>query len=70
MRVGALWAGRAPAFDDIKKILDVGVAIHVGVRCTQAKRTSQLSKVIRIDVTVAIDIAPVEAVGDVVFAEM
>ena len=39
------------------KILDVGVTIHVGVRCTQVKRSSQFIEIAGVDRTVGIHIA-------------
>ena len=39
------------------RILDVGVTIHVGVRCAQCQRASQRTQVVGIDVTVAVNIA-------------
>jgi len=55
---GGLWrAGTAPTCDDIEKILDVGVTIHVGIRCTQVKRGSQFIEIAGIDSTVGIHVA-------------
>ena len=53
-----LWrAGIAPTADHDQQILDVGVTIHVGVRRTQAKRTSQFIEITGVDRTVGIHIA-------------
>ena len=69
MRMGGLWrAAFAPVFNHIQQVMDVNATIVIDVCEFDSQCVMKRIQVIGIDVTVAVEITLVDAVGDVVLA--
>ena len=68
---GGLWrAGIVPALDHIQQVIDVRDAVVVDVVVTGIGYSVHERQVIGINITIAVEVTLIDAVGDVVMADM
>ena len=68
---GVLWrAAIAPVFNHIQQVIDVNATIVVDVCEFDSKLVMKRIQVIGINITIAVEVTVIDAVGDVVIAEM
>ena len=68
---GVLWrAAFVPVFNHIQQVIDVNATIVVDVCVVDSQCVMKRIQVIGIDISIAVEVTVIDAVGDVVIAEM